>query len=118
MCVLTVHPVVFPRQSWALRKHFRGFLAATSSATQSQAAIKKLTFYMAMSSICMLLCSSSWLLLVFPYVSGGALVHGTETVYVLMLGFIYSRISFSFAQASLNTPTGNMMTSLLTSLLR
>jgi len=85
-------------QSWALRRHFKGFLAATSSATRSQAAIRKLTFYIAMSSVCNFLCALSLLLLYLPYTSGGALAHEVGTVYALILAFVYSRIGLSYAQ--------------------
>jgi len=80
-----------------LRRQFNGFLTARTMANRSQAAIKKLTFYMTISSVCMLICSSSWLLLLLPYLSGEA-VYDIGTTYTLLLVFVYSRIGFSYAQ--------------------
>jgi len=85
-------------QSWALRTHFNRFLTETSSATRSQATIKKLTYYMTMGSVVMALCSLSFVLGALPYLSGGVVVYGTGAFYACILAFIYSRIGFSYAQ--------------------
>lgn len=93
-------------QATKLRRHFNVFLE-TSTATRSQAAVKRLTVFLTMGSVCMFLCAMASLLVTVSYFVG-RINFGIPGLFALLIIYIYSRIGISFAQIKSIRPKDEM----------
>lgn len=93
-------------QATKLRRHFNVFLE-TSTATKSQAAVKRLTFFLTMGSVCMFFCALASMLVTVSYFVG-RIKFGVPGLFALLIIYIYSRIGISFAQIKSIRPKDEM----------
>ena len=87
-------------QCWAVYKHFFSvFFGAASPATRSQEAIRRLVLYSAASSVFLLVCNVP-VVLFYVSTSFGTWSYDVGTFYASLLVGVFSRIGFSYMQAS------------------